>query len=288
MKLRDIYASGRPVFSFEFFPPKTDKGEEALFRHADRLKGLNPAFFSMTYGAGGTTRDKTVELGDRLRRTIGVEIVCHVTCVGQSREEVRGVIREIQTRGMKNVMALRGDPPRGQAQWRPHPDGFGYAVELVREIHRIGDFSVAVAGFPETHPEAVDRPTDLAYLVRKVEAGADAVVTQFFFDNEDFYRFDADLKAMGLAVPIVPGVIPIISADGIRRFCSVCKARIPPELELQLDRVAGDPEAELAFGVEHATRQIRDLLDYGAPGIHLYCLNRSESAAAIFDNLGLT
>jgi methylenetetrahydrofolate reductase (NADPH) len=286
MKLRDIYATTRPAFSFEFFPPKTDRGEATLFETVERLKALSPAFFSMTYGAGGSTREKTVELGSRIRRSSGVETVCHVTCVGQSRDEVRGVIRQIAAHDMENVMALRGDPPRGQPDWRPHPEGFRYAVELVREVRAMGDYSVAVAGFPEMHPESKDRRTDLRHLKAKVEAGADAVITQLFFDNEDFFRFDRDLKAMGVAVPIVPGIMPIHSVEKIRQFCAFCKARIPEALDRELDRVADDAEATRRLGVEFAARQIEELLDSGAPGAHLYCLNRAESVEAIVKRLG--
>ena len=288
MKLRDIYAAVNPALSFEFFPPKTEKGEANLFKRIETLKTLSPAFFSMTYGAGGSTREKTVSLGRRIREASGVETVCHVTCVGQSKDEVRSVIKEIGSLGMENIMALRGDPPRGETNWQAHPDGFNYAAELVREIKRIGGFSTAVAGFPETHPEAVSREADLRYLKEKVEAGADAVVTQLFFDNEDFYRFDRDLKALGVDVPIVPGIIPILSAEQIRRFAEQCGARIPPKLNEALDGVAGDDEAGQALGIEYATRQIRELLDYGVPGVHIYCLNRAKAAVAIINNLGLS
>lgn len=286
MKLKTILQSPAPVFSFEFFPPKTSKGEANLLRHVEKLKALGPSFFSMTYGAGGSTREKTVELGHRIREASGIETVCHVTCVGQSRDEVRDVILQIKSLGMENVMALRGDPPRGVERWEPHPDGHRHAVELVREISAIGGMSVAVAGFPETHPEATSFEQDLVYLREKVEAGADLIVTQLFFDNEFFYRFDREAKACGITVPIIPGVMPVRSVAQIRRIAEMAHARIPEKFEAELQRVDGDEEATLELGIDYAAAQIRKLLEYGVPGVHLYCLNRSELAVAIFKRLG--
>lgn len=287
MMLRDIYATRKPVFSFEFFPPKTPEAEESLFENALRLRDLGPSFFSMTYGAGGSTREKTLDLSRKLHDRTGVETVCHLTCVGQSKDEVRAILREMKSHGMQNVMALRGDPPRGVEKWEPHPDGFHYAAELVREIHKIGEFSVAVAGFPEMHPESTERDLDHYYLKQKVDAGADVVVTQLFFDNEDFFRYVDDLKRIGVTVPVVPGVMPIVSAQQVRRFCAMCKARIPDHLDRRLDEVADSAEATRELSVDYATRQIRELLDHGVPGVHIYCLNRSELSAEIFARLGL-
>lgn len=287
MKLSDIFAASPPHFSFEFFPPKTDKGEESLLEHAAILKTLNPAFFSITYGAGGTTRDKTVSLGRRIKDLTGVEVVCHVTCVGQSKDEVRAVIREIKSLGLENVLALRGDPPRGEPDWTPHPEGFHYAIELVRELRARGDFSIGVAGFPEVHPQAPSREADLAFLKQKVEAGADAVITQLFFDNEYFYRFDRDLKAMGVTAAIVPGIMPLLSAAQIRRITTLSSARIPDPLDRDLTAAAGNAEAERELGIAYAAEQIRELLNFGVPGVHIYCLNRSEAPLEIFRRLGL-
>lgn len=291
MKLREIYArsrdAARPVFSFEFFPPKSAEAEASLFAEAERLKALGPAFFSMTYGAGGGTREKTVDLGARLRETVGVETVCHVTCVGQSRDEVRAVLEELRGRGLENVMALRGDPPPGVAAWTPHPRGFRHAFELVQEARALGDFSVAVAGFPEMHPESTSREDDLRYLAMKVDAGADAVVTQLFFDNEDFFRFERDARAAGVKVPIVPGILPPLSAKQVRRFAALCKARIPAALDDALSAAGDDEEACREVGIRHAAAQIAGLLERGAPGIHLYCLNRSGPATEIFRRVGI-
>lgn len=287
MKLREIYATRKPVFSFEFFPPKSDKGEVTLLEEAQKLKALTPSFFSMTYGAGGSTREKTVSLGARVQRETGVDVVCHVTCVGQSRDDVRGVLREIESHGLENVMALRGDPPQGQTDWQPHPDGFHHAYELVAEARRMEKFSIAVAGFPETHPEAVSREKDLAFLKAKVETGADAVVTQLFFNNEHYFRYVSDLKALGVHVPIVPGIMPILSASQIRRISTLSSAEIPERLSRMLDEVGADDAAARELGIEYAAGQIRELLDRGAPGIHLYCLNKADSASKIFNALGL-
>lgn len=287
MKFPEIYASKDPVFSFEFFPPKTEKGEHSLFQHIEQLKKLRPSFFSMTYGAGGSTREKTIGLGDQIHRTSGVETVCHVTCVGHSRAEVRGIIEEIKSRGMENIMALRGDPPQGQPDWQPHPDGYHHAIDLVRCIREVDGLSAAVAGFPETHPEAISREADLRFLKEKVDAGADAVVCQLFFDNRDYYRFRRDAEAIGVKVPIVPGIMPVLSVPQIHRIANMCKSRIPDEFEERLAAVEHDEEATRNVGIEWASRQIADLLEQGVPGIHFYCLNRSEAATAIFRNVGL-
>lgn len=287
MKIKDLYLDSKPVFSFEFFPPKTPQGEQSLLGAAGRLKELGASFLSMTYGAGGSTREKTIELSDLVRSTSGVETVCHVTCVGQSRDEVRAVLEQMRDRGMMNVMALRGDPPRGEAGWTPHPDGFRYAAELVREAKSLGDFSVAVAGFPEIHPESPDRETDLRMLKLKIDSGADVVVTQLFFDTDAFIRFDRALKSARVEIPIVPGIMPIQSVGQVRRFTALCGSAIPPELDARLTEVENDDEAARALGVEYAAEQIARLLDYGVPGVHIYCLNKTESSEEIFEKLGL-
>lgn len=288
MKLRDIYKTTDPVFSFEFFPPKTEKGTENLFKHVEVLKKLSPSFFSVTYGAGGSTREKTLTLGHEIFRRSGVETMCHLTCVGQSKDEIRALIQEMKKLGMENVMALRGDPPQGEENWEPHPDGFHYASELVSEIRATADMSIAVAGFPEVHPESENRESDLKRLKEKVECGADVVVTQCFYENEYFFKFDRDLKAMGVEVPIIPGIMPFLSAQQIRNFTTaLSKTAIPSELGNAIDKVAEDPEATRRLSIEYATRQIQALLDYGVKGVHIYCLNRSFLSKKIFENLGL-
>ena len=287
MRLDDLYAQPGLTLSVEFFPPKTDKGDESLFSEIEVIKRLNPAFCSVTYGAGGSTREKTVALVDRIHRQCVLEVMCHLTVVSQSRDEARAILDKLKQRGIENLIALGGDPPQGAGEWKPHPDGFHYAVELVREaISRCG-FAVAVAGFPEVHPRALSRASDLRYLKEKVDAGAVAVITQLFFDNEYFYRFVEDLRKQGVSVPIVPGILPILSASQVRRFVSLCGSRIPDKLELELSKVEHDDDAAVQLGIEYASRQCEGLLRFGVPGFHFYSLNKSRSVAAVCANLGL-
>jgi methylenetetrahydrofolate reductase (NADPH) len=287
VKLADLYAQPGLTLSVEFFPPKTDKGEEALFSEIEIIKSLRPSFCSVTYGAGGSTREKTVDLVDRIHRECGLEAMCHLTVVGQSKDDARDVLRRLQEKGLENVLALGGDPPQGMANWQPHPEGFQHAVELVREAMSFGCFSVAVAGFPEVHPRAKSRPADLGYLKDKVDAGAKAIITQLFFDNDQYYRYVEDVRKLGIEVPIIPGVLPIVSAPQIRRFTALCCARIPPQLEQALDRVENDDYAAIQLGIEYATRQCEALIQFGVSGLHFYSLNKSHSVSAICRNLGI-
>jgi methylenetetrahydrofolate reductase (NADPH) len=287
VKLCDLYARPGLTLSIEFWPPKTEKGDENLFKEITILKGLNPSFCSMTYGAGGSTRGKTVDLVDRIHREFGMEVMCHLTVVGQSKEEVRSVLVKLKEKGIENIIALGGDPPQGVADWRPHPEGFRYAVELVREAIAHRCFSIAVAGFPEVHPRAESQASDLKYLKEKVDAGADVVITQLFYDNEDFYRYVEDLRKLGVTVPVVPGVLPILSAPQIRRFTSLCRSKIPPRLERLLEKVENDDEGAVQLGIDYATEQCQGLLAFGVPGIHFYSLNKSHSIKSIVENLGL-
>ena len=275
------------TLSVEFFPPKTDKGEENLFNEIEIIKRLNPAFCSVTYGAGGSTREKTVELVDRIHRESCLEVMCHLTVVGQSKDEARSILKKLKHKGIENLIALSGDPPQGMADWRPHPDGFHHAVELVREAVALGGFSVAVAGFPEVHPRAVSRAADLKYLKDKIDAGAVAIITQLFFDNDDYYRYVEDVRKLGITVPIVPGVLPILSAPQVRRFTALCCAKIPAPLERELAKVENDDDAAVKLGIEYASRQCEALIKFGAPGIHFYSLNKSLSLRAICKNLCL-
>ncbi|MGH2728233.1 MAG: methylenetetrahydrofolate reductase [NAD(P)H] [Actinomycetota bacterium] len=287
MKLRDIYAQPGVQLSIEFFPPKTDDGVRKLFEELEVLRELRPSFCSVTFGAAGSTRDRTVEMVERIHRETGLEVMCHLSVVGQSKDEVRGVLAELRRKEIDNLIALRGDPPRGVAEWTPHPDGFLYSVDLVKEARALDWFSIAVAGFPETHPQAESPESDLQYLKEKVDAGADVVITQLFYDNDDFYHFVERARAIGITVPIVPGVFPVISAEQTRRFTSFCGSRIPPRLGALLDQVAGDDDAAIRMGIDYATEQCAGLLEFGIPGIHFYSMNRSRSAAAIVDNLSL-
>ncbi len=287
MKLADLYARAGLTLSVEFFPPKTDKGEENLFSEIDIIKRLHPGFCSVTYGAGGSTREKTVDLVDAIHSRCGLEVMCHLTVVGQSKDEARGILQRLITRGIENLLALGGDPPQGMADWQPHPDGFHHAIELVREANRTGGFSVAVAGFPEVHPRAVSRESDLCFLKEKVDAGAVAIISQLFFDNDDFFRFADDLTKRGVTVPIVPGILPILSASQVRRFTSLCGSKIPAALEQQLVKVESDNDAAAELGIEYATRQCEGLINYGVRGLHFYSLNKSYSVQAICKNLAL-
>ncbi len=287
MKLADLYARPGLTLSVEFFPPKTDKGEENLFNEIEIIKRLNPAFCSVTYGAGGSTREKTVELVDRIHRESCLEVMCHLTVVGQSKDEARSILKKLKHKGIENLIALSGDPPQGMADWRPHPDGFHHAVELVREAVALGGFSVAVAGFPEVHPRAVSRAADLKYMRDKIDAGAVAIITQLFFDNDDYYRYVEDVRKLGITVPIVPGVLPILSAPQVRRFTALCCAKIPAPLERELAKVENDDDAAVKLGIEYASRQCEALIKFGAPGIHFYSLNKSLSLRAICKNLCL-
>ncbi len=287
MKLADLYARPGLTLSVEFFPPKTDKGEENLFNEIEIIKRLNPAFCSVTYGAGGSTREKTVDLVDRIHRESCLEVMCHLTVVGQSKDEARSILKKLKHKGIENLIALGGDPPQGMADWRPHPDGFHHAVELVREAVALGGFSVAVAGFPEVHPRAVSRAADLKYMRDKIDAGAVAIITQLFFDNDDYYRYVEDVRKLGITVPIVPGVLPILSAPQVRRFTALCCAKIPAPLERELAKVENDDDAAVKLGIEYASRQCEALIKFGAPGIHFYSLNKSLSLRAICKNLCL-
>jgi methylenetetrahydrofolate reductase (NADPH) len=291
VKLRDIYAQPGKTFSVEFYPPKDDAGVERLFAEVQELKKLNPAFCSVTYGAGGSTQDTTLEIVRRLRHEARLEVMCHLTVVNQPKSQVHGVLEYLREIEVENVIALAGDPPRGsdELDWTPHPDGYHHSRELVEDALAMQRdwFSIAVAGFPEVHPRAVDRESDLRYLKEKVDAGADVIITQLFYDNEDFFRYVDDVRALGVDVPIVPGMMLIQSSAQCRRIASMCKSKIPRRLEQQLEKVEGDPEAALHLGIEYTTQQCQGLLDYGVPGFHFYSLNKARQITAIFDNLKL-
>ncbi len=287
MKLADLYARSGLTLSVEFFTPKTEKGEETLLSEIAVIKRLNPGFCSVTYGAGGSTREKTVDLIEIIRKRLRLEAMCHLTVVSQSKDEARAVLKTLKEKGIENLLALGGDPPQGVSDWQPHPDGFHYAIELVQEAVVLGGFSIAVAGFPEIHPRAVSRDADLKFLKAKVDAGADAIITQLFFDNDDYFRFVDDLRKMGVTVPVVPGVLPILSASQIRRFTELCGAKIPPKLARELAKVEKDDTAAVEMGAEYASRQCEELIKYGVRGLHFYTLNKSYSFLAVCKNLGL-
>jgi methylenetetrahydrofolate reductase (NADPH) len=281
MRIAELLDRQRPVFSFEFFPPKTDEGEQTLRSTLDVLKDDAPDYVSVTYGAGGATRNRTVEITKSIKRDHGIEAMAHLSCVGEPREGLVEILEEIQAAGIENVLALRGDPPRGESRWQPHPGGLRYSVELIRLIKERFDFCVGAAGFPEVHLDAPDRASDLRYAKEKVDAGADFLITQLFFDNDTYFDYVEEARGAGIDVPIIPGIMPITNHGQIKRFTEMCGATIPADLEEQLDGRADDPEAVAELGVAYATLQCSDLLAQGAPGIHFYTLNRSPATRAI-------
>jgi len=285
MKIIEKLASRAPAFSFEFFPPKDVDGTERLFRTVAELRSYEPTYVSVTYGAGGSTRRLTVDLVRRIQREVGLEAMAHLTCVGASREELAQVLDELAADGIDNVLALRGDPPRGDTRFEKPPGGFGYANELIEFVRSRWSFCVGAACYPETHIEAPSRAVDLANLRRKVSAGADFLVTQLFFEPADYFRFVEEVRAIGIHCPIVPGIMPITNVSQIKRFTAMCGAHIPEELLRQLDATDGDAERVRAVGVSHAVQQCRELLGGGAPGIHFYTLNRSTATLEVLQAL---
>jgi methylenetetrahydrofolate reductase (NADPH) len=292
--VRDIYATkraaGQPVVSFEFFPPKTDEGDNILLNKTlPALLQTKPDYCSVTYGAGGSTRDKTLMIVDRIQRDHALTAVAHLTCVSATRDEIRELLRKIQDLGVRNVLALRGDPPGGGV-FQTTPGGFEFSNELVEFIRQLGEFSIGVAGFPEGHIACKEgKYVDWVHLRKKIEAGADFVITQLFFDNADFYEFREHLtRQHNVTIPLVPGIIPILSAAQIKRFTALCGARLPEAVVAKLDELGDNDAAVAEFGIEYATQQCADLLRSGAPGIHFYTLNKAQPTLRIMQNLGLS
>ena len=285
MRIDELLAAGRPVFSFEFFPPKTPEGIEALFQAVAALKPLEPDYVSVTYGAGGATREGTVEIATRIKHEYGIETMAHLSCVGETREGLAAILDRFADAGIVNVLALRGDPPRGQSEFSPAEGGLDCAADLTAFIDERYGFTIGGACFPEVHPEAADLEADLAYLKTKVDAGARFLITQLFFDNDVYWEFVAAARERGIEVPIIPGVIPIASYDQVSRICRLCDASIPDELEQAMRALGGDAEAEALLGVAYAARQCDELLAGGAPGIHFYALNRAPGVRAVLSAL---
>jgi methylenetetrahydrofolate reductase (NADPH) len=291
--IRDIYAAKRaaqkPVISFEFFPPKTEEGDRNLLeKQIPALMQAKPDFCSVTYGAGGSTRDKTLMIVDRIQREHKLTALAHLTCVNHTRAEVRALLEKICALGCKNVLALRGDPPGG-GEFQPTSGGFEFASQLVEFIRESGNFSAGVAGFPEGHVACKEgKFADWKHLKTKVDAGADFVLTQLFFDNADFFEFrDHVVGKLGVRVPIVPGVIAILNAAQVIKFTQLCGSKIPPSLRAKLDALGNDEAAAIEFGIEYATRQCEALLRAGVPGLHFYTLNKSRSTVQVLKNLAL-
>ncbi len=282
MRIEELYARGKPTFSFEFFPPNTDEAARKLLGTVADLREMHqPDFVSVTYGAGGSTRGRTVELVSRIQGQLGLTAMAHLTCVGHTREELGDILSRLEGRGVENVLALRGDPPKGETTFRATEGGFAHGSELasfIRENHRL---CVGGACYPEKHPESPDPAEDLRWTRHKVDAGVSFLITQLFFDNEDYFSFVDRAREAGIRVPIVPGLMPVTSVSQIERFTKMCGAQIPEDLHARLHRYAEDPSSVMAIGIEHAIRQCRLLLEAGVPGIHFYTLNKSHATRSI-------
>ena len=286
MKIREILQEKRTV-SCEFFPPREEDGIPAVFRAIDRVGAFNPDFISVTYGAGGSTRAFTERITMQVKQETDLEVMAHLTCVAQTREEVHNVLERLDEAGVENVIALRGDPPRGQENFVAAEGGFGHATELIDHIRANFDFGLAAACYPEGHTESPDLDSDIRYAREKVDRGADFLITQLFYDNRYFFEFMERALSAGIDVPIIPGILPILNTAQIRRFTSLCGATIPPDLDTRLEEYAEDDNAVRELGVEYASRQVEELWENGVPGIHFYVLNRSYSVSRILANLDL-
>jgi methylenetetrahydrofolate reductase (NADPH) len=285
MRIDDILGKGKPSVSFEFFPPKTDAGFVSLFQTIEDLRPLRPTYVSVTYGAGGSTREKTVNLVTRIQQEIGIRSMAHLTCVGHTSDEIGRILDELWNSGIRNVLALRGDPPQGQSWFVPTEGGFQYADQLAAFVKSGHDFCIGVAGYPEGHPQCLNRTRDLENLKRKIDAGGCFVITQLFFDNADFYRFRDAARSIGIKVPIVAGIMPILNVGQIKRFISMCGAKIPNPLLVKLEALESNPDDVAKAGTEYATRQCQDLLFHGVDGVHFYTLNKSKATVEICQGL---
>ena len=285
MRIGESLRVQRPHFSFEFFPPKSDEAVESLLEVVRALRGLEPGFVSVTYGAGGSTRARTLAVAKRIKHELDVEVMAHVTCVGNNLAELRSIFAEIEAARIENVLALRGDPPKGQERFTVTEGGLAHASDLIELLEREFDFCIGAAAYPEKHPEAPDPQTDLRHLVRKVDAGAEFLVTQLFFENDAYFDFVERTRNAGVTVPIIPGIMPITNFSQVARMTAMCGATIPPRLLQALEARADEPEAVAELGVAYATLQCADLLDRGAPGIHFYTLNRSPATRAVVSAL---
>ncbi len=285
MKIRDLLKNKKPTFSCEFYPPKTEEGMAQLFETVRALKVLDPGYVSVTYGAGGGTKDKTVQIVQKIKSEIGIEAMAHLTCVGHSQKELKEILDQIQSAGIENIIALRGDPPQGEKSFVAHSNGFKNGWQLTEFIRKHYNFCIAVAGYPEGHIEARNKEEDWDYLAQKVKCGADFIVTQLFFENREFFDFERAIRARGITVPIIPGIMPITNFNQILKFTQMCGAKIPKKLIRELEPIQNDKEALLEKGVSYATAQCRELLARGVPGIHFYTLNKSKSTLKIIKNL---
>lgn len=285
MRIGEILGVKRPVFSVEFLPPKTDEGRAQLFDTARQLAELDLDFVSVTYGAGGSNREGTIDITTTLKDEVGLEAMAHLSCVGETAEGLDRTLDRLRDAGIDNILALRGDPPRGQTDFVQPEGGFGSAAELTSHIRSKYEFSIGGACFPEVHPDAPDLDTDLTYLKSKVDAGAEFLITQLFFDNRAYFDFVDAARAKGIEVPILAGIIPVTGFAHTKRICDLCDASIPSELEAAMLAAEGDPEAEFNLGVAYAAQQSAELLAAGAPGIHFYALNKAPATRAVLGAL---
>lgn len=286
MKFSDLYKNNQFRYSIEIFPPKTPAGVAALFHELKELGRVKPAYVSVTYGALGSTRDLTQDLAIRVHRELGYQTAFHFTCVGSGRDEIKSYVNKLYEAGINFIVALRGDQPQGLENYQPPADGFRYANELVAYLKSVGNFSLAVAGYPEKHGEALDFKTDINNLKRKVDAGADVIITQLFFDNADYYSWLEKVRAVGIQIPIIAGILPIQSLKQIQRITGLCGAQLPPDLVRRLENCHDDDAAMRVVGIEHALKQCADLKKNGVVGIHFYALNKAYSVLKIVDGLG--
>jgi len=288
VSIKEAYGSGRFGLSFELFPPKTPESEATMWRTVEELMAYGPALVTCTYGAGGSTRGTTLDIVERVRQRHGVPVASHLTCVGSTVDELRAYLREACDRGVTAIVALRGDPPQGEASFRPVAGGLHYASELVALIHdEFPGLDILVAGYPETHQEAPSPEADLENLKRKCDAGGDVVVTQLFYDNEDFLRFRDRCAAIGITAPIVPGVMPVTNYGQIRRIAGLCKARLPEAFTQPFEAAGTDEAAQFEAGVDYAARQVEELMAAGVPGVHFYVLNKSPATVRVLGHVGL-
>lgn len=282
MRISEIYQSGEPVYSFEFFPPRTDQGARNLMETvADLKRKQHPHFVSVTYGAGGSTRDRTLDVVTRIQNELRITTMAHLTCGGSTMKALRENMRRLVTENVENVLALRGDPPAGSTEFHAEEGGFDHATGLIDFLANNYDVDIGAACYPESHPESVDAETDLRWTRKKIDLGANFLITQIFFDNYYYFAFVEKARAAGITVPIVPGIMPITNTAQIERFTTMCGATIPEDLAARLMRAADDPAAVMAAGIEQAIEQCRDLLDGGAPGLHFYTLNKSDATRSV-------
>lgn len=285
MRIIDIMKGHKPSFSLEFFPPKSEEEIAQLYQTLGGVRCLNPAFVSITYGAGGGTRDRTLRIVEHAKSKVGLEAAAHITCVRHSKAEIKQVLDQLVSSGIENVVALRGDPPKGEAHFVPNPSGFRHASELTAFIHESYPLCIAVAGYPEGHTESPDKETDWDHLEEKVEAGADLIITQLFFENRYFFEFERHMRERGVSIPIIPGIMPITNFQQIQPITKMCGASLPDKLAVDLDAIQHEPELVQRYGIEFATKQCRELLDHGVPGIHFYTLNKSRATQEIIWSL---